>query len=704
MGTSLLTSQSTKHSFSYAQLGDSVIICNGHDANAVYDIRTGTTKTLGMAAPGAMGTPPADQSSGLVNGTVKYRTRWRDQSTNTISLPSASSTHTCVNQKVRVTHPGSAPSRASHWIVERIIDGGKTYYPVNYTAASPDGTPVGTAFYDDDTADATLQQNEPLSSNQGQPGNRAFCWVNGSIVFMGGDRVYQGKVNVTNGSAAVVRSSGEDFTSDMIGDDFSVDGEVDGVTYRISAFTDGDNITLASTFAGSTALAAPCSITGQGNQINWSESGTPEYYGSAVVGGLSNSVLIGDDGGSIRGGIGLGLAGSLVCTGDRQYLWSYRYNPQSKFLGGDGEIVPLPARRGTFNNNSMLRVDGIVYGMDRYGVWAFNIGGSAKEIGQNIARSWRDLDFGKFANYWCAYYPLYQQIYFFVVEPGHTHPNKSYQYSLSQQKFTGSRTYDVECPCGVMLPGGSDELRVGFFTAANGSAKSYFNFDAIGTTAGVPPTSTIKGTATAGSSTSVTDSGAAFETVGDGCDGAPITIVRAADNSAETQQIVSNTATVLTTTTFTGTAPTSGDTYILGTIPTKWRTARLDMGQPTIRKKIKGIWVWIVYDANAVDLKLKAFYDGNSQPETYDHTLSEDGVTHTSGDDAAVIDPGATDANSANIHRHWIECPGDKWVQDVQFEFSSIDSGAPWKIIKASVSFDWENAPDEDKHAMGGIS
>ena len=112
---------------SFAQLNDVGLMCNGIDANKIMDMRLGTAKDLGMAAPGAAPTK-SEGAAGNVKGTVKYRVRWKDSSTQTYSLPSASLTVTTASKQITITRPGSPPSRATHWILERTVDANETYF------------------------------------------------------------------------------------------------------------------------------------------------------------------------------------------------------------------------------------------------------------------------------------------------------------------------------------------------------------------------------------------------------------------------------------------------------------------------------------------------------------------------------------------------------------------------------------------------
>jgi hypothetical protein len=474
----------------------------------------------------------------------------------------------------------------------------------------------------------------------------------------------------------------------MVGRDFSVNSDTDGVTYKISAVPSANSLTLATAYAGTTKSSTVCTVAGIRNAAAWCMPGKPESWGAAVVGGLTNSVQVGT---SLEAGIGLGTAGNLLCGSDQMWLWSYQDNPQSVYLGGDGRILPMQARRGALGPRSVARYDGYVYGMDQYGVWRLTAGQEPVEIGGDIAASWKALDFGQRENFWINTDPVTRQIHFWVCETGDTYPTKAYVWDVPKMQWVDTLDSDyAAATCGATLPDSNLALRAFHFTAVTGSAKSYAWFDGIGTTLGSPPTSTLSGTLTAGAtSTSLPDTTATFVTAGEGLDGVPATIVRAADGSEETKVIVSNTGTVLTTNAFTGATPVTGDTYIIGPINTTWKTGRFDFGDNSRKKHIKGLWIKMKADTSAVDLYVKWYYDGKSTPENYGVTRAEeDGVSFTAGSPAATINPGATNTQSVSIVRYFVPSAGDGWCNDLQLEFYSRKSGTAWEILKIDIEVD----------------
>lgn len=689
MSVSLTTGRSTQHRTHFAQLAGVGVMMNGHDANKVLDLRSFTLRDLGIAAPGA---PTAgDQGSGNVSGTVSYRVRWADAKTGTISLPGTALSYTTSAQKVRVTQPSSPPSRATHWIIERTTDGGATYYPVNVTSSAPYGTAIATTNYDyDDTADNILRQGIAFHQNQGQPRKYRWCFTCGQVIFAGGGRVHTFECSVTNGSDSITNGSG--FVSGMVGEDLQLDGDTDGVSYEIEAYGSATALTLVDNYGGTTGSNKAARIAGRRDLVGYCEPGEPESWGSQETTGLSNEEQIGDDGEAVVGGCQITATEALIAKESRLFLWRWRSHPSLRPLG-DGEIVALQARRGLCSPRAVKDAEGFIFGIDVYGIWRMAPGGEPESISAPIETDFRSLNFTARDNWMIGHDALFRQLFFFVCETGDTYPKLAYVWDLARNAWTGTLDFPNGITACVEVPDANGALRCLVYTEANGSAKSYAWFLNIGTSLGAPPVSGLTGTATGGGSTTITDAGAAFYTTGEGLGGIPVTLERAADGSLETQTIVSNTGTALTTTAFSGTAPTSGDTYHIGAIPASWKTARLDCGMPDRKKKFKRAVVKLANDADAVDLKVRAYFDGSGTAANHALTrAAEDGVAYTADEPDATLNPGATNAQSDGVQRFFVDL-AKKWANDIQLEFHSLAPGKAWKILDVALEYEPEDRP-----------
>ncbi len=677
----------SSHPPTMAQIGDIGLIGNGHDPNQAFDLRTGQCKVLGIAKPGA-GATATPGAAGQVNGKVGYRIRYRDSSTGTMSLPSAVISATPDLQQVAIDisamDGGSYPARATHWIVERTTNGGEVYYQVNRTTAAPDGTPIGTTSYTDNKADGTIRSaNNSLPSNQGQPDEYPVWFTNEGRFFGLGRVVHEISATCNNGSPNVSSADG-DFVSKQVGEDFVFDGDADGKLYKVDTVTDADNIILAENYAGTNKAAQPARIAGQGNQVVWSEAFAPESFGEEEVGKLSNQVTVAEAGEDLVAGLGLGPAGVIYASDRRMYMHSYKTNPRLLGLGGDGRIIPVDTDRGALGPTTLVLTSIGIMGADRRGVWVMPAGGKPTEIAQPIRNDWKQLNFENGRYFWIQEDLKDQLIYVFVVESGESYATKAYKYSTETRQWVGTFVPPFDWTAGTQLPDQGGAKRIIGFTEPKGSANAYAWFLGIGTSFGANPGDTLTGTVDSGSSTSITPSGSVtFTTTGEGLKGIPVTLIRAADGSIETQVIEANTASALSQiSAFQGTAPANGDVWIVGTIQCEYRTGRINP-DPSRKKRFTRAIV-VLEDAgdaaNAVDLKCRVYADGSSTAFADRVAVAEDGITITASSAPVTIDP------SAGEHRYYVPIGVD--AEEIELEFYSEKSGTPWEIRDVFVEHD----------------
>jgi len=138
----------------------------------------------------------------------------------------------------------------------------------------------------------------------------------------------------------------------------------------------------------------------------------------------------------------------------------------------------------------------------------------------------------------------------------------------------------------------------------------------------------VSGTVTAGAVGSLTDSAASFDTDGAGLAGLPVWLYDSAGNVRQ-RLVARNTADTLFFSADLGTAPSVGDRYRVGSIPTAVRTPRV-MPDGGVEEKLSEVYV--VHDQAAastpgkVTLK-RAFPDANAADGTTEPTLAFDLVT-----------------------------------------------------------------------------
>jgi hypothetical protein len=134
-------------------------------------------------------------------------------------------------------------------------------------------------------------------------------------------------------------------------------------------------------------------------------------------------------------------------------------------------------------------------------------------------------------------------------------------------------------------------------------------FDA--TRDGVPAgASTVTGTVTSATSSTLVDTAATFYTTGDGLAGLPVA-VRSPAGGWQWRRIASNTADTLTLETTTDnpwtTTPAAGWTYIIGGIEWYWTTPWLDFGEPTRIKRLSWLFAQLkpASGSHALDVRVR---------------------------------------------------------------------------------------------------
>ena len=122
------------------------------------------------------------------------------------------------------------------------------------------------------------------------------------------------------------------------------------------------------------------------------------------------------------------------------------------------------------------------------------------------------------------------------------------------------------------------------------------------------PSDVANGTATSGSTTTCTDTGAGFPTAGSALKGVEVTIKDATDGTYATATITSNTATILTFAAI-GFAVASGDKYWIGPIDAILKTGSDQLGQPIESKKVSHLVFTHTKETHTEGLDVGRFLD-----------------------------------------------------------------------------------------------
>lgn len=689
--------RSTQHRDSYAQIGDLVFFSNGHDALSVWNLRNNTAFSYGMAAPAAptQGTSPG---AGNVSGRILYRVRWYDDTVQTYSLPSAVLDVTVSNIQVLINQPGSVPSRATHWVLERTANGDDVFYPVQTVA-------IATTTATDNLADADLEEFEALvlQENQGQPEfipRKIF--QNQGILFGVGGRIHRASASLTNSSADV--NTGSEFTQQMDTEeqDLTVPTDADGAVYKINGYTSDTQIAITPVYAGSTGTKT-VAITGRRDRVWWSEGDNPEHGGEKRGGVLRNQAFLGDDGEEVVSGCGLGPVGCLYAKGQSLYFHRFNQSPNAPSKG-DGAIVKLQSRRGCIGPEALRFQNGAVYGMDRYGIWKMQPGGEPQEIAEPLAKLWKDgsLSFANGDNWHIAWDPAKSWLIFFMCLSGETYPTTGWVWDLKQNQWRGTLKFPLGITCAAELPDSSGVMRMAFWTVrdpAGAGIGSYHYILNDNYCQGADPSTTVNATATSSSNNTVECSAASFKTTGAGCMGLQVRKVTSA-GASETRNIVSNTDQSLAVSSNWTVNPVAGDKIIVGGIETKYRSGRIFAGEPLRRKRFRGVWITLAKLAASKSVYLKAYYDGDTDAAANPTTKSEDGVAQTAASAITTLTMDGQDTTRrfyVPLHGPGAGTDATRWATDIELELYSFEPDAtPWEIMSMELEYEVQDKIQKD--------
>lgn len=670
----------------FAQVRNSVIRCNGNDSNGVYHLEKGDL-ALGMAVPAA---PVVVTNSTGLTGNYRYRVKWHDRITGTYSISSSTTSITLANQGARITQPASPPSRATHWIVERVTADGSVFFPVNVNTTTPYGTVIATTTYDDALTDQLMREVTVIPNTQAIPPVMRYVFSHNNRVFGLGGLVYTATVTTTNGSAAITGIS-SNFTANQVDMFFVINGSTTGKIYRILSRASTTSITLTENIqAGDVVTSGTAYIFPYRNRLWWSEAGAPEHFGKQEAGGPANEIGLGARGESLVSGCSMGQNGVLVASDKTLYYLSYTDDPSP--ILGDGNVVPLPTKRHAAGPNCLKFIEGYVYGMDRFGIWRMAPRGKPETISKPLQYDFKAAQLNICeAEKWHIQYDAHKHwVKFYVTESGDTgadFPAKCFVWSLENEQWCSEKEYPVGITSGCEIEDKRGQLRNGIWQQAPSSTSnigSVFLCDDESTIYGNPPTPTpLTGTATGGSTTTLTDAAASWANVRAG---SYVTVYDTSGAVYASRVVRSAAATTITVDSAFPFTVAAGDIYYVGPVYARIRTGQMVAGDPTRKKKWVGVRIPVKYKTSSVTFGVRAYYDQlrtSSTDQSFTDTV--DGVTLTASTANKVVDP------TVNEFCYYVPLNGI-WAHSLTLEFFSYTAGKPWEI-NGPISVEYETDP-----------
>lgn len=442
---------------------------------------------------------------------------------------------------------------------------------IAYSSAGTGGTWTLTAFDEEtassdddlyDSADADilpiLNDDDSLNARRQvpPPTNKPFCCLYQDHAFYYGNvRYNEGTVGTGGSASTTITGSGTTFTSDMVGRYLYVAGQTDA--WEITAYSSATSITVDhnATITNGTAYAI-LSEPAELRLLYFSEPDEPESVPATNAMPLQNNVADND------AETGMFAYGGYLWLLHERNLYRFTFSTRP-----DDGRVSHAAYRGCLNNQAWCLAEGVAYLMDQYGIYRL-AGSSVDDLFsppwvQNLWKSGQ-VDLSYSSGFRACYDPNEKVVRFFVRFASDSAAT-AYKTCLAYSTLTGAwwqETYHRAVRSTLLLP------MDGRLRLVAGCADRFLCVFGDGTT---DERAAITGTATAGGSTTLTDSGASFPTSGVGLTGCPVAII-AGTGAGQYRLVSSNTATELTVSSAWTTNPSTDSVYLVGAVELTART------------------------------------------------------------------------------------------------------------------------------------
>ncbi len=604
-------------------------LSNGWDPVRVWNGIATTDAQAGIVGPGIEPTdwtPAGTQAaSGSVTvGAHKVRYRYKDSETGYVSNPSNEFTVnvTVASQKLQfpVVASGaatnalvSADSKVDTIVIEMTDIGNQNFF---IAAEGPNiaGTIEVTR------SDTQLREEGefpyPELQHSLPPVARYLLAFKDRLFAFGQVKHSDGTVAATNGSATLT-GTGTNWTAAAVGRFVQFDGE--NVTYEIEAFVSATELTLKSTYAGSTGSSKSYTLFSRSNLIFFSHASYPESWPSSNF----FEALSGEDATAV-----IGFGNALVIFGLRTI---------ERFTYGDsvlatGEKRPVPGTRGALNQDVVVVVDNRVYSMDQTGMFVYD-GSEPRHISRPVDARIRDqVDFNFASKFHGVFYPKLRAIRWFLVQSGDTECKLYLEFDVDREVW-GSGSLDFAITFTAQAP---RTQGIGVLAGDEGGGQWW---DDEGTTIGAN-SSIANGTVDAGATTtSIPLKTSTLPTSGNGLVGVPVYFPA----TGEVRRVQSNTATTLVLDTAVALAPSEDASCYLGRVVGKLRTKSFTVAND-FKEKNRGTWVYLKFKPVTAQrlMRLRVFED-ESETARSDWGAASYATAHASNEGVTVPGAGETD-------------------------------------------------------------
>lgn len=628
-----------------------LFVTNGIDVSQRWNGLTAASQTMGIDAPTTAATL-GSSGSGSISGTYTAYVRFLDAEGIPSSLSPISNEITAVSVTTfgYTSVPVSTDSRVTQRQIFRNTDGQETTYYLDTTISDNVTTTASSTKTDAQLIASTtlpiLNPDASLNANRFTyyPKWKAFLATLHDRLWAAGDVIYtQGNVQVSNGSATV-NGIGTAFTSSMVGRLFYVVG--DTASYTISAVVSATELTLSVVYAGTTNLFAMYAIKvdkDERHKVYFSAAGEPESMPSLFNFKLQEM----DDGDEITGLMPLGTYLFVLM---RRHI--FRVSFTSSPLDDVGSH--LTVSRGCVNNRSWVRVEDIVYLLDREGVHRFqggHNGGETDHVSEPIQDYFRDNKINWRASRWFfgSHNPQEEVVRFHVALGGEYLPRHAFCYHYRHAAWwIEEYPWELGGTCLAQLQGTLRCLIGGQYN------KVYLQgTGSLDGPTDIAPGDTVRAAVDSATLLSITDSDAVFPA--SGLVGAPLAIV-AGRGKGQIRRITSATSARLNIKHPWSILPDSTSTYQIGGIQWRIKTGLFHLGNVASDANghpdvdfARRIIVNAQPTATAASLDVRQYLNHAASPRTDLVAQDEAGVVTVEGEaDAAMSLYGTTATDLAS--------------------------------------------------------
>ena len=507
------------------------------------------------------------------------------------------------------------------------------------TDGDPGGTWTVTGFKKDTNTDATLQALEFTSSfmlltkPDGDYNANRFGVppTNMGVVVRFQDRMlyavprpYSAGTVATTAGSSVVTGSGTTFISDMVGKSIEIDGQAK--PYVIASFTSSTSIKLeeAALSSGSSKSYSIRPSATELNQIRFTEVDEPESAPATWTITVQENI---DDRDRMTGLIPFGNQ-IIACKERHLYrLWFY---DQPTIDAG----VSLWQYRGLVNQRCWDVHEGVLFLMDERGPYRIGKGG-VEPIGNGIQDTMRDgtIDWANKRWFFVHIDPLEELVYFFVgfAADSSTRPRRAFVWSIRREQWMpGPDEYAWEIGDIAKIEVSGQQKSV----MATENDLHYFLND--GTFDGTAGSNTVRGTATASASTTLTDSAATFPT---DAVGSTIAIVRGTGKGQIRRISTRNSGTQVTVSAAWTTNPSTDSVYVVGAIEYSYKTGQFRL-VPSGQENNQAFRVAFTPTTNDAEFYLRRFMNHSASATNHDYQQdnNEQGIDWSAADADTICD------------------------------------------------------------------